>query len=284
MLELSDYLLAMCFVCHTESQCSVDVQNSNIENSTSLKSNYAFKENVTAVCNPGYWVKTSAVRGVTTQTFTCDNNGKWSPADLRCEGVSGIRIKFRDPSMKIVCVGWPVNLTCKLKVEKRRERRKGERKKKRARKRTEKKRGRNRKRKRRESRRAVEKERRRERDRDRERERDRETERDRERERGKKKERELIDLKEVIFYAWPIFDESIMSSWRDILFWWGGCFYCNSRNFHTRKNFVLSRCPTFVRYKFSYSDGCVTYSCIRARFSYAIKFRTFSQKVGNIQN
>ena len=55
-------------------------------------------------------------------------------------------------------------------------------------------------------------------------------------------------------------------------------FHSNHRNFGTRKNFVLQRSPTFVRYKFSYSVGRVTFTCICAWFSYAAKFRTFSQK------
>ena len=54
--------------------------------------------------------------------------------------------------------------------------------------------------------------------------------------------------------------------------------YCNRRNFQTCKNFVLQRSRTFVCYKFSYSEGSVRYTCIRARFSHASKLRTFSQK------
>ena len=54
--------------------------------------------------------------------------------------------------------------------------------------------------------------------------------------------------------------------------------YCNRRNFRTRKNIALQRLPTFVRYKFSYSDGGVKFTCIRVWFSYATKFRTFRQK------
>ena len=54
--------------------------------------------------------------------------------------------------------------------------------------------------------------------------------------------------------------------------------YCNRRNVRTRKNFVLWRSRTFVRYKFLYCKGGVTYTVIRVWFSYATKFRTFSQK------
>ena len=54
--------------------------------------------------------------------------------------------------------------------------------------------------------------------------------------------------------------------------------YCNRRNFRTRKKFVLWRSWTFVRYKFLYSEGSFTYTCICASFSYATNFRTFSQK------
>ena len=51
--------------------------------------------------------------------------------------------------------------------------------------------------------------------------------------------------------------------------------YYNCRNFRTRKNSILWRLPIFVRYKFSYSDGGVRYTCIRVWFSYTTKFRTF---------
>ena len=54
--------------------------------------------------------------------------------------------------------------------------------------------------------------------------------------------------------------------------------YCNRRNFRTRKNFVLKRSRVFVRYKFSYLEGGVTYTGIRTRDLYATNFRTFSQK------
>ena len=54
--------------------------------------------------------------------------------------------------------------------------------------------------------------------------------------------------------------------------------YCNRRNFRTRKNFALWRWRTFVRYKFSYLEGGVTYTGIHTRLSYATNFRTFSQK------
>ena len=54
--------------------------------------------------------------------------------------------------------------------------------------------------------------------------------------------------------------------------------HCSRRNFHTGKNFVLYRWPTFVHEKFSYSDGGVRCTCIRVWFSYATKFRTFRQK------
>ena len=42
--------------------------------------------------------------------------------------------------------------------------------------------------------------------------------------------------------------------------------------------FVLWRSRAFVRYKFSYSEDGVAYTVIRAWFSYATKFRTFSRK------
>ena len=36
--------------------------------------------------------------------------------------------------------------------------------------------------------------------------------------------------------------------------------FCNRSNFRTPKNFVLKRSRPFVRYKFSYSEGRVTYT------------------------
>ena len=47
-----------------------------------------------------------------------------------------------------------------------------------------------------------------------------------------------------------------------------------------RKNFILSRLPTFVREKFSHSDGGVRCTCIRVYvwFLYVTKFRIFRQK------
>ena len=43
------------------------------------------------------------------------------------------------------------------------------------------------------------------------------------------------------------------------------CVYCNRRKFRTRKNFVLWRSRTFVRYKFSYLEGGVTYTGITCK-------------------
>ena len=51
--------------------------------------------------------------------------------------------------------------------------------------------------------------------------------------------------------------------------------YCYRRNF---QNFVLYRSRTFIRSKFSYSEGGVLYFCMRTWFAYSTTFRTFSQK------
>ena len=59
---------------------------------------------------------------------------------------------------------------------------------------------------------------------------------------------------------------------------WAASPYSNRRNFCTRKNFVLQRWWTFVRYKCSYSQGNFTYTCMCEWFSYATKFRTFSER------
>ena len=55
---------------------------------------------------------------------------------------------------------------------------------------------------------------------------------------------------------------------------------CNRRNLCTRKNFVLQRLPTFIRWKFSYSDGGVRHTCIRVWFLYATKFGPSHEKKG----
>ena len=54
--------------------------------------------------------------------------------------------------------------------------------------------------------------------------------------------------------------------------------YCNRRNLRTRKNFVPLCLWPFVRYRFLYSEHGVAYTGIRAWFSYATKFHTFSRK------
>ena len=51
---------------------------------------------------------------------------------------------------------------------------------------------------------------------------------------------------------------------------------CNSRTYAT--NFVRWRSQTLIRYKFPYSESGVSCTFIRARFSYATNFRSFSQR------
>ena len=56
------------------------------------------------------------------------------------------------------------------------------------------------------------------------------------------------------------------------------------KKFRTCKNFVLLHSRAFVRYKFSYSEGSVTFTCIHAWFSYPTKISYFQPKVRNMRN